>query len=279
MSKALSFFQGRFGRIALLQMDRPLVHHAHRACHVLFKAGGGDTSFDVRGRYCPLTRSNAVVVNAWERHAYTHNCQTNEALILALYIDPTWLASIDRHLIVSGHAEFFPSPGVEISEKLQNRVQELSADMALLDEFDTEYMENAVFNLMVDVFDAFSDRKKLSSEYLASRNSDYRVRRAVNWLRARPGEALDINALSKVAGLSRAHLFERFKHVTGLTPAMFLNTLRMEAAHPMLMHYDRPLVEVGEELGFSAAANFTRFFRQHQGITPSEYRRVTRQVL
>lgn len=278
MSKARSIFQGRFGRIALLEMNRSLVTHAHRACHLLFKAGGEDTAFQVRDKTCHLTDTTAVVVNAWEQHAYTHVCGDRDAQILALYIDPSWLASIDRHLIVSAHAEFFSNPSVEIGSHIANQVRDMSSGMMSFEDLNQEHMEEAVFRLVVEVADAYSNRKALSPEHINVYANDYRIRRAIKWLRDRAGQPLDIDAMAKEAGLSRSHLFERFKRVTGLTPAMFLNTLRMEAAHPMLTDYDRPLIDVGLELGFEAQGNFSRFFRDHQGITPSEYRRVTQLV-
>ena len=43
MSSAVKIFQGRFGRVALLDMDAPLVGHAHHHCHILIKAGGQST--------------------------------------------------------------------------------------------------------------------------------------------------------------------------------------------------------------------------------------------
>ena len=121
MSSALSILQGNFGRVALLDMDRSLVTHAHRACHVLLKFGGADTAFDVRGRRCPLTYQSGVVVNAWEEHAYVHEGGAPQTHILALYIDPTWLGSIDSQLISSGHAQFFTRATFDIDRNAREK--------------------------------------------------------------------------------------------------------------------------------------------------------------
>ncbi|MGH9992996.1 MAG: AraC family transcriptional regulator, partial [Nitrososphaera sp.] len=89
MSTAIKIFQGRFGRVALLDMNASLVAHAHHHCHILIKAGGADSAFLVRGERQPLTDETAVLVNAWEPHAYTHAAPPGEqTLILALYIEP-----------------------------------------------------------------------------------------------------------------------------------------------------------------------------------------------
>lgn len=274
MSKAKSILQGQFGRVALLNMDRSLVPHAHRACHILFKTGGADTAFDVNGRTCLLTDQTAVLVNAWEQHAYTHVASSQISEILALYIDPAWLASIDPHLIVSGHAEFFSTPNVEISPALRERVVEVAARMAGIDPLDTQLAQRIVFGLTIQIMDEFSNRSKLIGEHRSLIASDFRVRKAIRWLRQHVAEPLDVSGMAVTAGLSRSHLFDRFKHVTGLTPAMFLNTLRMEAAHSLIAETQQSLIHIGQDLGFSEQGNFSRFFREHQGVTPSEYRRT-----
>jgi AraC family transcriptional regulator len=102
MSNAIRIFQGKFGRVALLDMDRPLVTHAHSQCHVLLKASGADTFFAVRDRLHPLTDETAVLVNSWEPHCYAHqNPDAPRTVILALYIEPVWLCEIEKRLTSS----------------------------------------------------------------------------------------------------------------------------------------------------------------------------------
>jgi hypothetical protein len=55
MSTALRIAHGASGRVALLDMDRPLVRHAHPHCHVLLKVEGADTGFAVGDGIAPLT--------------------------------------------------------------------------------------------------------------------------------------------------------------------------------------------------------------------------------
>ena len=275
MSKPLCIFQGRFGRVALLEMDRSLVTHAHRDCHVLLKFSGADTAFEVRGNVCPLTDDTAVLVNAWEPHAYTHGDNAPQTLILALYIDPIWLGGIDSRLLCSGHSQFFPRACVRVTHGIRESTIALGSQMLLGHILSTQDAEIAVFNLMIRVIDAFSDRKVLRGQQRPLIVSDHRIRRVVSHMRKSLGEPLDVRGLARVAGLSRPHFFAQFKRNTGLTPALFLNTLRMEAATRLLIDSDDSLCEVAFDIGFGAHSNFSRFFRQHQGVTPSEYRRAT----
>jgi hypothetical protein len=90
-------------------MDAPLAGHAHHHCHVLMNAGGADSAFTVRGERVPVTDDCAVLVNAWEHHAYVHAPPPGvHTLILALYIEPGWLTLLQRSLALSGDPRFFP---------------------------------------------------------------------------------------------------------------------------------------------------------------------------
>lgn len=91
MSEALRIRSGPFGRVALLDMDRSLVRHAHPHCHVLLKVEGADTQFEVADRITALTDESAVLIDAWTPHSYVHSPGAPRTVLLALYIEPTWL--------------------------------------------------------------------------------------------------------------------------------------------------------------------------------------------
>ncbi len=123
MSTALRIAHGAFGRVALLDMDRSLVRHAHPHCHVLIKAEGADTQFAVGDSLVPLTGEQAVLVNAWEPHAYVHDQKRPRTIILALYIEPAWLKTFRPNWAASGAPDFFDKPAGEISPRIPARIR------------------------------------------------------------------------------------------------------------------------------------------------------------
>ncbi|MGI9420965.1 MAG: helix-turn-helix transcriptional regulator, partial [Geminicoccaceae bacterium] len=70
------------------------------------------------------------------------------------------------------------------------------------------------------------------------------------------------------------HFYKLFRKQTGITPNLFLNTLRMERAIDSLTASEKSVTDIGFDLGFSSQASFTRFFTSNVGIAPSDYRRV-----
>lgn len=277
MSNAIKIFQGRFGRVALLDMNASLIGHAHHHCHILLKAGGADSAFWVRGASQPLTADTAVLVNAWEPHAYTHAPPPGEqTLILALYIEPSWLSDIQRSLSLSSHPRFFPEPCVKINARTQKIVEEFVLELWWADEVAAARLEDLLFNLVISVIDSYSGWRDIAGLLKTRPPSaiDPRTRKVITHMRENLARDFDMDDLASYAGLSRAHFFSLFHRDTQVTPLVYANVLRFEAAIKGLSDSTIPVGNVGHELGFSTSSHFARFFRQHLGITPSNYRRA-----
>ncbi len=277
MSCAVGILQGRFGRVALLDMNKSLVPHAHQQCHVLLKVAGADAHFNVRGRLQPLTDDLAVLVNAWEPHFYAHAVAALHTVILALYIEPGWLAAIQASLQVSGHPRFFPQPSIPIPRRVRSLAEQLVSGLLAGKPLEQGRVESFIFELMLGIIEPFSEWRRADRLLggLLRPPRDPRIGRAIAYLQAHLGRPIDMNWLARQVGLSRAHFFAQFRRCTHVTPGVFLNTLRMDAAARRLG--GDPATRLGElshDLGFSAQSHFTRFFRHHLGITPSEYRRI-----
>jgi len=278
MSDALRIAHGAFGRVALLDMDRSLVRHAHPHCHVLLKVDGDDTQFLVGDHVAPLTDDLAVLVNAWEPHAYIHDPRRRNALILALYIEPEWLRSFRPNWAASGAPGFFEQSAGEVTAHIRQTALDLAAEM-VHEPGASRRQEHLLSDLMIAVIERFTPWRTIGAslrEIARSNAIDWRVGRAISLMRTNPAAPLSIEKLAKSAGLSRAHFFRVFEESTGVTPHVFLNVLKVELAVGAIMEGDETFAVLSDRLGFSAPAHFTRFFRDHCSVAPSEFRQVAR---
>lgn len=279
MSSALRIAHGAFGRVALLDMDRSLVRHAHPHCHVLIKADGADTQFSVGDHLVPLTDTQAVLINTWEPHAYVHDQHRPRTTILALYIEPAWLKVFRPNWAASGAPGFFEKPAGEVSPRIRRLAMDLAAVM-MADPGANIAHEQLLSDLMISVIERFTPWRTLSRRLQDIDDNrdrfDWRIRRAVNVLRSEPQIARDVNSLAREVGLSRAHFYRLFERSTRMTPHVYLNLLRMELAVKSVVHTQDSLIAVSNTLGFSTQGHFTRFFRDHAGVSPSEFRNVAR---
>ena len=276
MSNALRIAHGRFGRVALLDMDASLVRHAHPHCHVLLKAEGADTHFMVRDELVPLTDDNAVLINAWEPHAYVHDPSRPRTVILAFYIEPVWLSGFRRNWSASAAPGFFERHSDWISAGIRRGANELAA-VLMTAPGDGDTQEALISELMISVIERYAPWQSASlSDFGPDGRIDYRIRRALTLIQSDTANVTDMNNLARQVGLSRAHFFRLFGASVNISPRVFLNTVRMESAVAEVMSGDACMVEVSDRLGFSAPAHFTRFFRDHAGAPPREFRAIAR---
>ncbi|HMO29522.1 AraC family transcriptional regulator [Enterovirga sp.] len=278
MSDALRIAHGIFGRVALLDMDRSLVRHAHPHCHILLKVDGDDTQFQVGEHAAPLTDELAVLVNAWETHAYIHDPRRKPAMILALYIEPDWLRGFRSNWAASGAPGFFERSTGIVTPEIRRLALDLAAEMVGAAS-SGRWQEELLSALMIAVLERFTPWRSIGTSLrdLARANAiDHRVRRAIGLMRSDPAAKLSIDRLASEAGLSRAHFFRLFEASTGVTPHVFLNVLKVELAVGAIIGSGESFASISDRLGFSAQAHFTRFFRDNCSVAPSEFRIVAR---
>ena len=278
MSEALEIAHGVFGRVALLDMDRGLVRHAHPHCHVLLKVEGDDTQFLVGDRVVALTDHQAVLVNAWETHAYLHDPRREKAMILALYVEPDWLGAFRRNWAASAAPGFFGKSVGDVTPTIRRLAHDLAAEIVYAPG-SSHIQDDLLSTLMIAVIERFTAWRE-AGDYLraaARRNAgDWRIRRAVARMRAAPGAVDGVEALAREAALSRAQFYRLFEQSTGAAPHVFLNAIRIEHAVEAIVRTDDTLAEIGIRLGFAAPAHFSRFFRDHVSVPPSVFRDIVR---
>lgn len=74
--------------------------------------------------------------------------------------------------------------------------------------------------------------------------------------------------------LSQRQLNRKIKSVTGVDTSSLIRELRIAKAKELLCSTDIPVTEVGERCGFDSASYFSKIFKQHTKLTPSDYRKA-----
>lgn len=100
----------------------------------------------------------------------------------------------------------------------------------------------------------------------------FKLRRVVEDMEARLGEAFDLGRSAKVAGMSTFHFSRLFKHATGQSPSQYFIRLRMARARQLLRETERSVIEIGLEVGYASPSHFAQIFRREVGVVPTAYR-------
>jgi len=92
----------------------------------------------------------------------------------------------------------------------------------------------------------------------------------IDFMHARLGDALTLEMLAAVAGLSPFHFLREFKRAHDATPQQMLMALRLFDAKQRLAAGEAPAA-VAAAAGLTDQAHLTRAFVRRYGVTPGRY--------
>lgn len=97
------------------------------------------------------------------------------------------------------------------------------------------------------------------------------INRARDFIEQSRMEDLSLALLGSLTGLSVFHFAHSFRQQVGSSPFMYAEAVRIGRAKRRLSE-GAGLADVAFELGYTDQSHFSRRFKQHEGITPGQYR-------
>ena len=112
------------------------------------------------------------------------------------------------------------------------------------------------------------------SAHLAAQTADREpLRELQGWIAEHPGGDLSVEAMARRVAMSPRHFARAFRAEVGMTPARYVERVRLEAARRRLEESDDAIERVAGECGFGTAETMRRAFLRALGVPPAEYRR------
>lgn len=108
---------------------------------------------------------------------------------------------------------------------------------------------------------------------LKHQDSDYRpIQDINNWLLEHLKEKITVELLAKKALMSPRNFARVFTRENGITPAKYIEKLRLEAACRFLIETQLTLEVIADQCGLTNIDNMRRLFLKYLKVTPSDYR-------
>lgn len=115
-------------------------------------------------------------------------------------------------------------------------------------------------------------QSQFSAHLIAQRAEDPAINDALSFILKNPSDPLTVTSLAARAMMSERTFARRFKDETGVTPAAYVETARVQAARVVLETTDHSIDQVALETGFQSSERMRRAFHRHVGISAGEYR-------
>lgn len=103
------------------------------------------------------------------------------------------------------------------------------------------------------------------------------VNQVIHYLTRHYSDDIPLEELAKRFYISPYHLCRIFKKKTGETISRFILYTRIHQAKQELVFSDSSILEIATRVGFNSYSYFGLVFKQHEGMTPKEYRKKFKQ--
>jgi len=99
------------------------------------------------------------------------------------------------------------------------------------------------------------------------------ITRVLEHIAANPARDWSVRELAALVGVSSSGFRAQFRGVMNESTHAYLQRARLDLARELLADENLRVKDVAEKLHFSSEYYFSHFFRQHTGVSPTEFRR------
>lgn len=104
--------------------------------------------------------------------------------------------------------------------------------------------------------------------------SDRNLESALRFIRTRFAEGITVAQVARHCGLARRTLEKRFRALLKRSPKEEIDRARIVRIRELLARSDEKLESIARDVGLQNAKHLSTFFSKHEGMPPSEFRRV-----
>lgn len=135
------------------------------------------------------------------------------------------------------------------------------------------FLQNYIYNLVLPIIEPY--KKQIDND--VSLYTKYS--KLYQYINDHPYADLSVSDVCKYIGFSQAYIGRKFKKDTGQTIKEYITNLIIEKLKYLLQFTKLPLKSIARDLHFNNEFYCSKFFKQHVGIAPSEYRKKHSMVL
>jgi signal transduction histidine kinase/DNA-binding response OmpR family regulator len=151
------------------------------------------------------------------------------------------------------------------------------ADLYITKPFSYQYLQERLRGLI-------NSRQKLKEHYISELSSEVSLaaprqldKKFINDFMAvvqeniaNPG--LSANDIAERMGMSRVQVYRKAKALLGFPINDYVVKVRLKKAKHLLLHSETSIAEISAEVGFSSPTYFSTAFKNHYGMSPSDFR-------
>ncbi len=251
---------------------------------VIIEAGEGDHIIE-NGTW-PIARGNVYLIPQGIRHGY--RCRKDIILRNILFSDEAIQQAEPQLLSLPGvRALLNVDPGLRRKGiegyRLNLSSSQLKKAVSYVDEMEKELhsrqsgYQSVTSGLLIQLIVFLSRIYQSPAHREQSRVLE--IAMVITYLEFHADEKISLADLSEISGMSQRTLHRHFREAMGMTPAQYLRDYRIQQAKNCLSQSDASISEIAYSCGFCDSSHLSQTFRDTVGVSPREFRRMTRMTV
>ncbi len=239
-----------------------LMPHWHEHFEFIFFIKGSVTAFCDGKKNCAQA-GDLIVANSTEVHSFVASSSADfYALIVSLDI----LKDIEYR-------------NTQIQNLIQNDpfvkqcFEDIAREYKNLKHGSDLYIKSRVLAFMAHLVFNYSEKKEADDARPVNLE---RLDKIFNYISEHYSDNITAKTLADLLFLTESYFCRFFKNATGVTLSRYLVEYRMKKAELLLEKTSDSVAEIAESVGINDANYFSRVFKKTQGVSPLEYRALTR---
>jgi len=244
-----------------------LAYHEEIEIHFI-KRGSG--SYFIKNRLYPFEKNYLIIIKSEETHRFIPSGNNSLLEKGSLYISPSFIKA-DKKL----YSTLKNCPHtITLSEREATLTEIILKNIA--DEINRKEKnwEDIVYSevmLFTSILKRYSIRKRKPD---IPQNSI--IEKIIEYIEKNFTNRLLLSDISKEFSISASHLSHLFKRETGLSVKQYILQRRIVEAKKLLSESDIKVTAISTKVGFDNFSLFNRIFKKITGLTPYNYRRISK---
>ena len=256
--------------------------HGHYDFSELVVVLNGEARHIVNGESYPIAKGDVFVINQHTGHSFMG---ANQLKICNIMFQPeiAFAGAYDMKKMPGFQALFVLEPHYFQNHRFCSQLKLKAGDFTfvqqqihtMMEEYNRK--EEGWKDLLLSSFRMFcvTLSRYYNTDTVSQNNAFIKLADAVTYIEKNYCQNLSTEELSGIAGYSERQFLRLFRSVFSTTPGLYITELRMKKAQKLLKSGTLSIGETAWRCGYDDQNYFSRAFKKHTGMTPTEYQSLT----
>lgn len=135
-----------------------------------------------------------------------------------------------------------------------------------------------IMNYSTKAIDEFIKKVINKLSEIGKTNNKFDINEIIIYVDTHYSEDIYVEKLAEIFNISDNYLSKVFKNSTGVSLHSYLSNLRILKSKKLLVETDLSVIKIGEMVGFSTHSTFFRIFKKFEGVNPTQFREMEKNI-